>query len=464
MKARGHRAGGVRMKAATIGLALICACLFASGARAEDWKVTRLDGQASIFKDGDWSKLSSGDLVPSEAQVKTAADSSVTVSRGEESLRLAPKTQIQIQERKSPAKTVIRQNSGALGVDLPGGASRPVTIQTQFAAVEVKDAAIGMIAEPAASTILVRRGSVDVVDIAHGKTATLAAGRGAKVNPSHGAVVTPAADKSLAAANAALSSWLGAAPETAAATPVESKSFESAPVGPKSMAVADASALTKSIAAASAPARDAATLAKAASAASGASMGASSGSLAQDAAALGKVVAAPSSTGSGSLAQDAAALGASLKTDAPPMTDDQLRGMAEAAGKLTSGPRPEAVAVISAVSDGSWMPFRGRQVATPFASYVLALDGFDRFMFWGAIVPLYALLGFALNYVLQDTGFGVMRNALIAAASTFAGALIQEFAIPEYHLRAFEPGLSLAFLFGSIPVVLLASRFVANKL
>ena len=219
------------MKLRALCLGLVYIVIFGAAAWAEDWKVSRIDGQVSLFRQGSWTKLALGDVVPGDSQLRTFADGSLTAIRGHESLKLAPKSQVQIQERNSPRATLIRQIAGGLSVE-SAGAETPLTVQTQFMSALLKDGAMVSLVDPAATYLAMRRGSAEITDIAHNKKSVLSEGKGAKINPVRGVVTAATNDPALVSVAAAMAALEGVAVEAPAA-----KGFDAPPRGERKLSL-----------------------------------------------------------------------------------------------------------------------------------------------------------------------------------------------------------------------------------
>src|SRR5947208_11599454 len=89
----------------------------ATGALADDWKVTRLSGEALVFFQGRWTPLRDGDIVADAAFVRTLANGSLQFLRDRETIDVEPNTQIQIVDRRGQRFTTVRQYFGAIGVE-----------------------------------------------------------------------------------------------------------------------------------------------------------------------------------------------------------------------------------------------------------------------------------------------------------------------------------------------------------
>ena len=91
--------------------------VFCAAAAASDWKVSRLNGQAFQFYDGDWLPLQVGDVVADSAILSTGRGSQLELARDDDIIAIGAGSQIQILDRGDPHFTEIRQNIGAVGVE-----------------------------------------------------------------------------------------------------------------------------------------------------------------------------------------------------------------------------------------------------------------------------------------------------------------------------------------------------------
>lgn len=212
---------------------------FIVAAAADDWKITRLSGDALVFHQGRWTQLRAGDVVADDAFVRTLGSGSLQFTRDRESIDVEPNTQIQIVDRKGKRFTTVRQYFGTVGVEANRENVKHFAVQTPFLAAVVKGTVFAVKTTARASTVAVTRGKVGVQSADHGSHADVSAGQTASVSAGHGVSVGHAPGTAAAAAAAAPSVAAAVAAATAtAAAPSASASSAAAAAGTASAASA----------------------------------------------------------------------------------------------------------------------------------------------------------------------------------------------------------------------------------
>ena len=138
--------------------------VFCAAAAASDWKVSRLNGQAFQFYDGDWLPLQVGDVVADSAILSTGRGSQLELARDDDIIAIGAGSQIQILDRGDPHFTEIRQNIGAVGVEAHHEKTPRFSVRTPFLAAAIKGTVFGVKTNGHQSLVAVERGRVKVID------------------------------------------------------------------------------------------------------------------------------------------------------------------------------------------------------------------------------------------------------------------------------------------------------------
>src|SRR5947209_593587 len=139
----------------------------AASAAADDWKVTRLSGEALVLYQGRWTPLRDGDIVADAAFVRTLANGSLQFLRDRETIEVEPNSQIQIIDRKGQRFTTVRQYFGTVGIEANRQNLKHFAVQTPFLAAVVKGTIFAVKTDAKASTVAVTRGKVGVQSADH---------------------------------------------------------------------------------------------------------------------------------------------------------------------------------------------------------------------------------------------------------------------------------------------------------
>ena len=298
----------------------------------------------------------------------------------------------------------VRLHTGTLGVDsqTEAGVNAPLSIQTAFATIDVKDAVVGIESDSGKTSISVQRGGVDILDLAHHKHGELLAGKSARVNSARG-IVTNAG---------ALNEPAGAAAAKIVGT------FTS---------VADPDAGDNSIKEMRAPAKSSFEVVAVATPA------------AMAVAAPAKPVKAPAI---GAPGVSTAAPGAD---DAPPIADNTR--------------------FITDVAHFSWSEGRnGQLVMTPLFKIVFGLHGMDAAMFWPCLLFVFIFLGLFLQLTLRDVAFGGFYNTFIMLGATCAAIGIRDVLLVDASYLHYEPFLTVGASLIVLVSMMGAIRLIANRI
>ena len=169
-------------------LAAAAVVLSSAAAFADDWVAVRLRGAVLQLVDGEWQKLSRGDVVPDSRVIRTLAMGSVEFQRGEERVGLGPDTQIQIYDRaRSKPFTTVKQYFGTVTVEAEVQEVQHFAVQNNYLAAVVKGTRFTVTADADSASVAVARGAVFVEDRATGNDVTVTVGQTASVDGTHGA-------------------------------------------------------------------------------------------------------------------------------------------------------------------------------------------------------------------------------------------------------------------------------------
>ncbi len=174
----------------TILSGLVLAIGLAGSALADDWKATKLRGAVFALVDNNWQQLTRGDIVPDDRVIRTAPNGRVQFRRDNETIDLAPDTQIRIFDRVGQKYTVVQQHFGEVAVEVERKQVQHFVVQTEYLAAVVKGTRFTVTANDAGADVSVQRGVVEVrdtgrklkVDITPGQSASV--GNAEKLNVS----------------------------------------------------------------------------------------------------------------------------------------------------------------------------------------------------------------------------------------------------------------------------------------
>ena len=160
---------------------LLASTLFAGGALADDWTVTRLRGAVLHQVDGAWLPLGRNDVVPDDRRIKTTNNGYVTLARGDETLELGPSTQIRIIDEggRKPYTTVV-QSWGTVAVEAEVRNVEHFAVTNRYLAAVVKGTRFVVGATSAGGSVDVERGRVSVGS-PEGSATVVSAGQAANV-------------------------------------------------------------------------------------------------------------------------------------------------------------------------------------------------------------------------------------------------------------------------------------------
>jgi hypothetical protein len=209
-------------------LAIIMALLVPSSALAADWVAVKLRGHVLQLIDSQWEPVARGDVISDDRVIRTLKDGRVELQRDNETIALAPDTQIQIRDKAGKKFTTVTQHFGAVSIEADVREVQHFAVETPYLAAVVKGTRFTVTSDDKGASVKVARGLVDVVALATGAHADIPAGQTIKVSASAAIVITGRGAKStlvmaadgevLTAAEAATGLPSEAGPKAAAAT------------------------------------------------------------------------------------------------------------------------------------------------------------------------------------------------------------------------------------------------------
>ena len=207
---------------------------------AAEWSVREASGTVRARSTDDpaapWARIATGDAVGAASVVETGADGRAVLVRGEDVIRLAADSQIEVvAPDRDGVSTRILQRSGSAFFEVETRPTWQFQVETPYLVALVKGTRFGVDVTSAGASVSVSEGRVGVsnrgggVDVVAGQTARASASGGATISVGPTASVTPAtpavpAAPAIPAAPAASGTpSLGATPATPA-TPASNAS------------------------------------------------------------------------------------------------------------------------------------------------------------------------------------------------------------------------------------------------
>jgi hypothetical protein len=183
------RIQGVQLRAAAAAAVLFLAA--AGGAAAADggnWSVTKATGAVWVVADGaEPASLSpANELKPGDA-IRTGANGRVLLTRGEESILIAPNSAVTIPSTPDKGlQTTILQQAGSILLEVEKKNVQHFEVATPTLAAVVKGTQFRVTVGPTGTSVAVLRGQVEVADFRSGEIAQLHPGQAATTRDSHG--------------------------------------------------------------------------------------------------------------------------------------------------------------------------------------------------------------------------------------------------------------------------------------
>jgi len=141
-------------------LAVLLACGLNGAARAAEWSLSALEGDARSFVNGEWTALRAGDAIARDHLVESRGRLHVT--QGGDTLDVAPGAKLRLE---GETYRLVRLFEGSLGVTVEPDKARPFLLMTTFAQITTEGAGFDVTAEPFGATVAVREGVVEVTDL-----------------------------------------------------------------------------------------------------------------------------------------------------------------------------------------------------------------------------------------------------------------------------------------------------------
>lgn len=161
--------------------ALVALIVFATPAIADDWVAAKLRGSVFAYLDDTWVQLHRGDVVSDQRVIRTQPSGHVLFQRGSETIDVGPNTQIQIIDRTGRRYTTVKQYYGTVEIEAEVRNVQHFAVQTPYLAAIVKGTNFVVTTGRNGSKVRVRRGLVQVVDLASDQSVYVPAGGAAQV-------------------------------------------------------------------------------------------------------------------------------------------------------------------------------------------------------------------------------------------------------------------------------------------
>ncbi|MDR3465179.1 MAG: FecR family protein [Xanthobacteraceae bacterium] len=180
---------GVQFRAAAAAAVLFLAA--AGGAAAADggsWSVSKATGSVWIVADGaePASLGPASELKPGDA-IRTGANGRVLLTRGEESILIAPNSAVTIPSAPDKGlQTTILQQAGSILLEVEKKNVQHFEVATPTLAAVVKGTRFRVTVGPAGTSVAVLRGQVEVADFRSGEIAQVHPGQAATSRDDHG--------------------------------------------------------------------------------------------------------------------------------------------------------------------------------------------------------------------------------------------------------------------------------------
>lgn len=451
-----------------------------AGAAADDWKVSKVDGKAQIFKQGAWTPLKADDVIGDNALIHTLEDGAVRVSRGKDTLDLMAKTEVQFSIKKGGKGTIVRQHNGVVGVQSDKESDQELSVQTSFIAASGKDAIFGVQAETGSSTLVVQRGVAAVKDNLHNKSMDVKEGQSVKATAAHGlaAGAATATDPAVVAAAGAAAIAVPPPPKLAGGPQLPEGASEEVK---KAILEADAKAKAGAVAKEAQEAKDrAAEVAKAAAAANaGLDKLAGDGKDADGKPLTGKaaqVDAAMKASGFAgadkkhATAEDKAIAKAAIKNmtggGSQELDAEQVADSMDIASQVVAVPKLVVKQPQPTDPNFTWIAVddNGKASLKSILGLIIRLDGTEAIVFWPVLLFFCMFMGMVFHMFMQDNSFGFFVNTVVSILAAFVGAGIRDLLFTNVNNITREPFITLGLVLGSVVVFMVGVAFTRMKL
>lgn len=169
----------------TLALAAAIVLLASSSlaALAADWVAVKARGGVFLHQGGAWVPLDRGGIVPERTVLRTGPTGRVVLMRDEERIDLSQNTQIRIDERSGTSKyTIVYQDLGEATYDVEHQNVQHFEVLTAELAAVVKGTRFTVTTDEGDGSVRVRRGTVQVTDMASRRVAFVQRGQVAEVD------------------------------------------------------------------------------------------------------------------------------------------------------------------------------------------------------------------------------------------------------------------------------------------
>src|SRR5689334_9143557 len=181
----------VRLLEILLSLALAVALFAGAPVRAEDgaaalWQVSKATGEVWVASSGvQPASLGGQATVNPGDSIRTGRNGRVLLTRGAETILVAPNTAITIPpSQKDAGSTTIVQQAGSITLEVEKRAERNFEVETPYLVAAVKGTQFTVTVSQGTASVDVSKGSVEVADFKSGQIALVMPGQSAKVSTS----------------------------------------------------------------------------------------------------------------------------------------------------------------------------------------------------------------------------------------------------------------------------------------
>lgn len=162
----------------------------AISAESAPWKAAHIAGDVLVQKPGaDWRKLSIGDMVSVGQRLRTGRAGELVLARNEERVTMTPNSVLEVQPGGSGMVTRLYQQAGTMMFKVRKKAQKHFEVRTPYLVAVVKGTQFTVTVHDKGGAVHVTEGLVEVADFGSqnkvmvhpGKTASIAATKGSKV-------------------------------------------------------------------------------------------------------------------------------------------------------------------------------------------------------------------------------------------------------------------------------------------
>jgi len=152
---------------------------FAAPALGDDWPAGKLRGGVFVNDpggDNKWVPLARGDVVSDARYIRTTLSGHVELTRGSETIDLAPNTQLRIVDRSGQHFTTVKEDFGQVTVSADVEKVKHFAVETPFLVAVVKGTQFSVISGASGAIVKVQRGLVGVTDLLTRRSVDVPAG------------------------------------------------------------------------------------------------------------------------------------------------------------------------------------------------------------------------------------------------------------------------------------------------